>query len=377
MMIPPLEILSDRGIRQALAHGFISVKPGENIEVRIQPASLDVCASFVDDREPFSADYPRLEGSRLTLSPGMISTVSITDEVEHGSHPTRLSKYFIGWTAEAKSTLRRLGVFAARCGAAFPPTSVGYGVELGNFNSNPIHLYPQQPIAQLLFTVRYQNPEFLPQHHEAALQELWPRIQTLDRGVELQADTQIQNIMQQGFFTVSPRLMTYGGKVLVHASSHAYRMRSLKGGIDCNKLKSYSSETLLEPISLDGGYTVKPGDHLVIETLEQLELSRHIGIRFWDNWHFADDLPQGRTHMDSLVKLMSNSHFVYLSDGWVDPGYKGGFSRQPKWLTGRTIHPGDVLGFGQVFYFEKGVEFPYGHSSLNSHHQGKKGTEIS
>ncbi len=67
-----------------------------------------------------------------------------------------------------------------------------------------------------------------------------------------------------------------------------------------------------------------------------------------------------------------------LSEGWIDPGYKGGFSRQPKWVSfegnKRIVRPGDVLGFGQVYYFPNGVERPYGTAGNNW--QGNMSTRI-
>lgn len=125
-----------------------------------------------------------------------------------------------------------------------------------------------------------------------------------------------------------------------------------------------------EAVDISGGYTLSPYDHIVVETRENFALSGYIGIRFWDNLisPLVENM-QGFSYTEREEVFAVNANLICLSDGWMDPGYKGGFSRQPKWLTGRTIRPGDEVGLGQVFYFPKGVEREYGNPELGSQYK--------
>lgn len=175
---------------------------------------------------------------------------------------------------------------------------------------------------------------------------------------------------------VSPKLKTSHGRILVHASSTAYRMKKIDGGITFSKRDSYKKEDLLEPIDISKGYTVQPFEHLVIETVESFELSDNRGILFWDNLtKLVFDNNGGRYKPKNRPgRFIPNLGLIHLIDGWIDPGYNGVFSRQPKWLTGRTIYPGDAIGYGQVFFFPTGVNRSYGSASLDSQYKDKTET---
>ena len=107
----------------------------------------------------------------------------------------------------------------------------------------------------------------------------------------------------------------------------------------------------------------------MFETKESFSLSEHIGIWFWDNLvEYREQIP----HMQDLVSLGVNLPLNSIPDGWIDPGYNGPFSRQPKWLNvngvQRQVREGDVIGTGKVYFFPNGVDHVYG-SKGKSHYQ--------
>ncbi|MBI4181585.1 MAG: hypothetical protein HY520_01300 [Candidatus Aenigmarchaeota archaeon] len=349
----PQRILSDRGIRQALAQGFLTLDPPHPLEdARIQPATLDVCIRRVEES---------WEGLLEDVLPARaVSTVYLTEAIDvgqlRGDHPRYLSV-----SAEARSTPRRLGAYMANHGAYFPTGPGGSELEIGNFGPNAIQIPRGERIAQLFITVRpYEDDECVWGGHESSPQG--DSIRELDMGVELQDAAALRELVVRGYLEVSPALATGRGMLVVHAGEIGYRLRE----VGTVSLQDVEREDLWEPFSLGRGYLVQPNEHVVIPTQEAFTLSPSVGIRFWDNLlvqvlHRAPRQPAARAE-----ELVKNLPLLGLTDGWLDPGYQGGFSRQPKWLTGRTVFPGQPIGYGQVFYFPRGVERPYGSAGLES-----------
>ena len=93
-------------------------------------------------------------------------------------------------------------------------------------------------------------------------------------------------------------------------------------------------------------------------------------MRFVDN--MIRTPPGDRLDPRSELKLLN------MSEGWVDPGYTGCFSRQPKTFqtAGHTIREGDVLGHGLIIFFANGVQRPYGSKELGNHYQSKTKTVL-
>ena len=80
-------------------------------------------------------------------------------------------------------------------------------------------------------------------------------------------------------FSVGKQLHLQKGLVVVHASDQAYRFRAL-GVINFAERNKLSQEAILEPIDIRSGYQIQPGEHVIIETQEQFDLSDKIGIWF-------------------------------------------------------------------------------------------------
>jgi len=403
--LAPQRILTDRGIRKAFELKLIETVPifDEKDTTRIQPATLDVKLQNVDGCEPIEyiqgLNYNFRSAYDLphTLQSKQSSVVNLTEFINFGQldfffHAEEILKdckteqdirdayllhndtRFFGVSSEARSSLRRLGIYMENHGGYFFSDRHSTKVELGNFGPNDIHFKQGDRIAQLFFNVDpYLDVRYARLNGaNKKLDEKGQLVRTLEMGVEAKGRQQIIELQKEGYIEITPHIKTYRGLFGVHASKTAYKMKQIEGGIEFSKRDSCPREQLLEPIDITKGYTVQPFEHIIIETIEQFKLSPHVGIRFWDNLVIG-----GRYQNIRKRDPFTNMKLCDLTDGWVDPGYSGGFSRQPKWLTGRRIKPGDLIGFGQFFYFPNGVATSYGSTKLGSQYQNKEKTEFS
>jgi deoxycytidine triphosphate deaminase len=385
----PTRILSDRGIKDAISAGLIRIEPGfdpEKDRKRIQPASLDLVLDEVDETEPIK--HSQQDGfnfkhaflNRRTFPGRYVSTATLTEILWFGQLQNE-QPLMLCPSMEARSSVRRLGGYIYHPGLCITAADRTQ-IEIGNFSCNSMHFSQGERVAQAIFTVR-PRADYLwtlmhdPDHIPKPL-EIGEKVRALDMGVEVRDAAQIRMLQREGYMKITPSIKTTRGSLLVHASDTAYRMRKIDGGIDFSKRDSYPKEDLLEKIDISCGYIVQPFEHIIIETIEQMELSPNVGIRFWDNilQSMYNDRLRRKDYKHMMKDWGQNSGMISLSDGWIDPGYKGGFSRQPKWLTGRRIYPGAAIGFGQVFFFPNGVGKAYGDASLGSQYQGKGETQF-
>ncbi len=364
-------ILSDTGIRQAIDAGLWLINPPLNPAdgKRIQPATLDVCIDHVEGSEPICPgfDIPYNFRSTLTLAPRAVSTVCMTESINAASFDVGR---FLAPSVEARSSVRRLGGFAAKCGAYF----TGHDIELGNFGVNPIVFKKGERVAQLFIQVRPYSDydacgEVIPELHE-----LGEKVRSLDMGVEIKENQHLKDLVKDGHLGITPSLECSLGMIKVHAGDVAYRFKQMDE-IDFSNRDKYGDDCQ-EQIDIRNGYQVKPFEHIIVPTRESLKLSPNVGIRFWDS---LCDFRIKQKHMGGSwkkrsISLSQNVELLNITDGWIDPGYQGGFSRQPKWVTGRWIHPGQCIGYGAVFWFPNGVGKQYGSSELGSQYQGQQKT---
>ncbi|PIN76019.1 hypothetical protein COV18_01185 [Candidatus Woesearchaeota archaeon CG10_big_fil_rev_8_21_14_0_10_37_12] len=386
-------ILSDRGLRQAINAGLMSFTPALDLsdDCRIQPVTIDLKFKEVEGLEPLSRGFGDCISRGPVLLPGQRSTVVLTEQIEF--EPGRQSDYttdrelsvrgfdgrYLLPSIEARSSLRRLGCFVCPPNIVFNSAD-GLQFDVGNFGPNPVQLSYGDRFAQMfVFVEPYQDVAPTLEHLFDGCKETerGSLVRSLDMGVEVSTRREFALLVKEGYLSVSPNAEFRGGRLVVHASNVAYRMKKLDKPIDFNKRDELGD--VVEPIDICRGYRVENRDHVVVETVEQLKLSPHVAIRFWDNLYGFTGEPVDRSfaHLASFADGLRNLSVIGLTDGLVDPGYEGGFSRQPKWLTGRVIHPGDILGFGQVFFFPNGVERPYGSKVLGSQYQGKERTVFS
>jgi len=358
--------------------GLINIFPefDESDTTRIQPATIDMKIKEVEYTGAIFGGLERGTGN-LTLQARCISSVNLTEFVDVWGGRVPGYWFFYLWV-EDRSSLHRLGGYIANQSRVY---TIGgtHQIELGNFGHNDIHLQEGEGVAQFYISVKpfadecahlYQADDNV----RTPTPELGEQVRSLDMGMEVVMGDQLKYLHDQGYFTVTPKLVDSGANILVHAGKTVYRMRTIEGGIDFSKRKEYTQDELFEPIDISNGYTIQPYEHIVVETRESFKLSPHIGIRFWDNVLDSKELKSYEHLRTDMPKSLS---FISLTDSWIDPGYAGIFARQPKWLDGRTIYPGDVTGFGQVYFFPKGVERPYGSADLGSQYQGTKNTAFS
>lgn len=363
-----MRILNDRGIKEGLKNDLIPITPALNLndEERFQPATLDVKIKEVDESD---INFP-IENEHLhwtapneirTILAGSKANVILTETID-ALYP----HIFPLW--EARSSLRRLGLYTVSHSLLWNEAD-GTHIELANFSVNDIHFNENERIAQIFFLVEpFKNSP----------KNLGDKVRKLDMGIELKNDMHVHYLVNKGLLDVSPELIMSNQYIQVTAGHIAYRIKKINGGIDFAKRKDYSQNELLEPIDISKGYEIKPYEHIIIETEQKFALSEKVGIWFWDNEIISlRDGKGAEMTLENALKNIGNFPFINMADGWIDPGYNGGFSRQPKWASkGRIVKPGDVLGFGQVFYFPNGVENPYG-KVKGSQYQGDVTTKVS
>ena len=344
-------ILSDRGIKQAFDLGLIKTTPFFDYKKdrkRIQPATLDMKVRQIDSAFQSKEDLKGqiiFSKNKLSFPARSTASVELNEQVDIGQFDGSLRPRYLNVSIEARSSLRRLGCYMANP-AAFFSTPDYTQIDMGNFSQNDILFQEGDRIAQLFILVRPFDDYFFtgmesPDYNARPL-ESGEQVRSLDMGIEMLEDENLFELQKQGYMYISPQLSVHKARIMVHAGKTAYRMKTFKEGIEFSKRKEMD---LFEPIDISKGYEVKPFEHVSIETEESLEVSPHVGIRFWDspiNMKFEEPVPPER-YIEERVDLMRNIGLTDLTDGWIDPGYKGGFSRQPKWLTGRKIKPGDCI----------------------------------
>lgn len=361
-------LLSDQGIRQAFQEGLLTLTPPLQ-DNQLQPASLDLCIEHVQPDGPANQrkwhfDRQSTENNSLMLLADHLHQVSLTQRLESTDHQ------YLSWNCEARSSLRRLGVYIPLSGFYMQLPEGLPQIEVSNYSPNDINFRKGERIVQFLFTV---HPWSLDEQLDGET-AYGKQVRSLDMGIELNG-ADIRSLHGREF-TIEPRLRIQRHHVVVHASATAYRFRKV-GTIEFNKRNELNREEILEPVDISEGYEIQPGEHLIVETRETFHLSNKIGIRFWDNL-IPDVMGRHPNNFEERARQFSeNLDLVGITDGWVDPGYQGTFSRQPKWFTpGRIIYPGIRLGMGQVFYFPNGTERSYGSNEIGSQYQNQDGTRL-
>jgi len=194
--------------------------------------------------------------------------------------------------------------------------------------------------------------------------EMFEQLRELDHGWTV---TDAHWLHDVWYHAVKPKLETEFHYVVVHAGDTA---RVLSDPIDVDFAAKQSIAHAFREVKLP--YTIKKGDHGVVDTRESFELSDHIGIHFYDN-QFG--MPRGLTILEG--RRPYDFPLGGIPDGGVDPGYCGSFSRQPKtYSPGMVISLGEVLGHGVLFFFPNGTSRLYGYRELGSHYQNQKETKL-
>jgi len=350
-------MLSDRGIKQAIEQGLLKFTPVLE-DRQIQPASIDLLLEKVDNSFPFYGEWQKKYTPNTILKKSSIRLLT-TQEIKfcNGLYPI----------LELRSSLRRLSCYVGLNGRLTAFSNIF--IEIINPSEIDIVLNPGDKIAQLLVNFYdigkprkdavWADPEF---------GKNYPLIRELEHGTYVSSTQKAKKLMSEEYFKIEDAEFLKGN-LLIHAGNKAKVLRK-EITVDFSKTKEISN--CFEDVNLP--YRLMPNEHLVVETRENLELSEHIGIHFYDNL-FGSLRARKISHSD---RVSADIHLINLPDGWIDPGYKGTFSRQPKtyYEKGVMIKPNDVLGYGYMFYFPNAVERVYGAKELGSHYQNSKETKL-
>ncbi|MEK6890104.1 MAG: hypothetical protein AABX35_02850 [Nanoarchaeota archaeon] len=394
---PAIRILSDRGIKQAVRAGYLNLLPVldlDNPGKRLQPVTIDL--AFRELQSCFSPGMGNGEfldtfGENFDgcLRAGKVHWVSFEERIMFENAVTKMNMPFFSYFLDGKSSLLRLG------GLACPPIDQIHFLGIDNiiFNTSPnnIIVEPNERIAQSFirvapFAETYLVPFDVGDKPKYTLQG--ESIRSLDMGVQVKTNKQLEALVDRGFMKVErgvgKRFTPWEGIILLHAKD-AFRMKKIEGGIKFSERAKYSHEDLFESVDIRTKYDIKEGEHLVVEVEEKFDLSDRVGISVLNNL-IGKNIPGGvdlRAFIPldvyakgdvsrSLDVAGFNFHLKNLRCSWIDPGYNGMMTAFPK-LLGKSVQRGDIVGYGQVFYFPKGVERPYASSpDLGSQFQGQK-----
>ena len=355
--------LSDRGIKQAVERGLLSFNPPLE-DRQIQPASVDLLLDEVVDFFP-CPEY----GMKDWKMPEEDFLIPAHSTAELKSTQRLVFAEGVKFHSELRSSLRRLSCYIANGGGTTcDPESQRLTAEVVNPSGIEIKLSEGDKIAQLLFNFNKfdKTGDFIDEEYKRAYHLLCET----DHG-HVVSTGEAKRLLAEGYFSV-PDAKFWRGMLEVHAGSKARVLRkSLR--IDFSNSKDISDA--FEEVKLP--YLLRPGEHIVVETRENFELSSHIGI------HFHDYLLGSRRGFSLSKNCFErlNADLLLLGnipDGWVDPGYKGILTRQPKtfYEKGVLIRPGQLLGHGTIIFFPNGVERPYGSQGLGSHYQDSKDIKL-
>ncbi len=400
MKIDPLNInlkglrfLNDRGISQAVDYGLIKINPGIDFEKdkkRLQPSTLDLKLAQVEDSFELVGSYPvdfSFDQNKTKIVARSKNEILLTEEIKHDRQIPEFNLDFIFPVIDGRSSVRRLGCFVPNHGTMFYAHNDGTTVELNNYSANDIYFDKGERVVQSFFRIDPFKDQILrgmditimdliqvkvPAITSKNLEEIFEKARSLDMGIEITTNEQLEWLQKEGYMKISPNVKFKDGYVLVHASKNASSINKIDGGIIFSKRKEYADK-LHKPLNITNSYTIKPFEHIDIETVEQFELSQHVGIQFYNNPadKFLDQVRQNSTSVS-----IDNLSLTHMIDGWVDPCYEGPFSRQPKWFSKTHVKPGDIIGYGKAIFYPNGVQTGYGDASLGSQYNKAKATAI-
>ncbi|MDO8563470.1 MAG: hypothetical protein Q7R87_00495, partial [Nanoarchaeota archaeon] len=386
---PAIRILSDRGIKQAVREGFLILKPEldfDNLGERLQPATLDLKVGKIDSYyDPGTATGGYCED--LTLRANQVSWISFADDiafsVKKGMTPQ--GSCFFDKFLDGRSSLLRLG--GVVCGNPDPCSFLGLESTIFHYAPNDLHFDSGERIAQAFirvmpFAETYLVPFDVGDKPPYTLQG--EEVRALDMGVQAKNIRQLKGLAEAGLMKVERgnggEFDSWNGLILLHAKD-AFRMKKVEGGIKFSERSKYSHENLFEPVDIRNKYDIREGEHLVVEVEEKFELSDKVGISVFNNLVGRNVPGAPKLRGFAPLDLISgdegfrqgqvNLSLINKRNSWIDPGYNGMMTAFPK-LLGKSVQKGDIVGYGQVFYFPKGVERPYGNKELGSQYQGQE-----
>jgi len=369
-----MNYLSDRGIRQAIGQGLLRFDP-PLADNQLQPASVDIKLSHIDEifqleqmtGGPCGPDVAARDGFRVPSR--MYADMVCTQQM--------------GWTAplrfrtELRSSLRRL--------SCYTPTGLTMmlrdrlHVEMNNPGPIDIQLAENDKIAQLLFFFYKEMDIGFHEAGFAGFEEIaagYEQLLTLDHGWTISDSKTAKRLVMDGYLEVNPCAKFERGLLRVHAGKTA---RVLRDDVRVDFSKKTDIASFFKTVDLP--YRFFPGEHIIVDVEERLALSPHVGIQFFDyllgSSRSKEFFPSSRSYDPD--RAIADISLLNIPDGWIDPGYVGSFSRQPKTYSpdGVMVREGDLLGHGMIIFFPNSVGRAYGDAALGSHYQGQNETRLS
>ena len=359
-------LLTDRGIKEAEAQNMLRIDPKLSDKQR-QPASLDLKFKGIEDAEAVNGSFESDDFYRYNsaLFPGYETTVDTQSSIMFDD----ILKPF----TELRSSMRRLGCYLTlplmQAGGGWGPLGFGnYNIALDIVNHSPlpIKLRKGDRIAQLMvFFDSFSNKELAGKNiflNSNVSKDDYKMHLELDHGYEVLSQSEIKALSSKGYFKVEPELSLRKNLIKVRAGKTA-RIITRSEPVVFSKRPKFTE--LCTEVELP--YKLKPGEFIDVDTAESMNLSRNIGLIFYSEYLFTKFVTSKR----KIDIGVADHRLAYKWDGWIDPGYTGPFSRQPKtyFKEGKLIRPGDVLGYGRIYFFPTGVERKYGSSGLASQYQ--------
>ena len=166
-------MLSDKDIKAALADGTIVVEPIEDVEMQIQPASIDLRLGndfrvfkhtqrgFIDPLRDDMEEYTEVihvpDGEPFMLHPGEFVLGSIKEYI-------RIPDNIVA-QVDGRSSLGRLAILVhATAGFIDPGFEGNITLELSNVGKMPVAFYPNMRVCQISFSPLSSRSE-LPYGH--------------------------------------------------------------------------------------------------------------------------------------------------------------------------------------------------------------------
>ncbi|OIO62828.1 hypothetical protein COY26_04220 [Candidatus Woesearchaeota archaeon CG_4_10_14_0_2_um_filter_33_10] len=359
-------ILSDKGIEQALYEGVIEIDSNINPE-QIQPASLDVrigSARIWDDEAKIKeSEYFKLlrEQGNFDLDPGVKFSKFI--EYEKGKAfdvpPNAHMEIRIleGIKFDYENIYSFYDLKSSRGRMSFLNYTVpyldkdgkGYYISLMNKNPNPIRLYCGDKFAQLFFSLNNKDlmDKFCHGHlirHEKEFEEV------------------------KEFIEIQPKPIFKDEFLILEIGEKLLKFKRNIGTIDTKK--QYSNKELYQEIKLDKNYIQKVDEAVIISSREKIKLSNKIGLQLYH--HFPIHQKSGMFRPNPEFLLIQNNA---LNAGWIDPGYCGNVTAHPfLYKFQENVRKGGLLAFASVYFFPDGTKRSYGSKELGSHYQRSEGT---
>jgi deoxycytidine triphosphate deaminase len=368
----PSLVLNDRGMRQAFDQGRIYVDTPID-DKQIQPASLDCRLSVIE---------------RNFTPPSM----ECFGKPEWDNHPFSIPKYGLvdvsftqhfKWDTDfwfpqplLRSSLGRVGVapFVSAVANFYHHRKndlplVKSGIQAANYSPNHIRLKQNDRFCQLMWHLQFNRSGFY-EDLEPSIDKYLNCVKELETGMQVLNERAVREMCDAGLFSMEPFFSLRNGLLELHASSEAYRFKDV-GYVDISEKR----KDLLEPVDITGGYTPKPGEHLLVKAAETINLSEKIGVHFLERPFGA--MVQTEREMQRGWHVANTT---LVNAAWFDPGYNGIYMAHIKntqdLYKDVQIRPGDLIGLGVVYYYPNGVERPYGSEELGSHYQGARDVRV-